>query len=97
SLEQNYPNPFNPTTTIRFSIEEPSAVSLKIFSMLGEEVQTLVGHEMLDEGSWDYDFDASRLSSGIYIYQLSVQTLGDPDAGTGPESYREVKKMLLLK
>jgi hypothetical protein len=97
ALEQNYPNPFNPTTTIRFSLEEPSVVSLKIFSMLGEEIQTLVGNEALDEGSWDYDFDASRLSSGIYIYQLTVQTQGDPEAGTSPGSYREVRKMLLLK
>jgi len=70
---------------------------LKIYSMLGEEIGTLVGNEFLDEGSWEYDFDAARLSSGIYIYQLTVQTQGDPDEGTGPQSYREVKKMLLLK
>ncbi len=97
ALEQNYPNPFNPTTTIQFSLEEPAVVSLKIYSMLGEEIGTLVGNEFLDEGSWEYDFDAARLSSGIYIYQLTVQTQPDPDEGTGPQSYREVKKMLLLK
>jgi len=97
SLEQNYPNPFNPTTTIRFTLEEPSIVTLKIYTMLGEEIETLLSGEALDEGAWDYDFNAARLSSGIYMYQITVQTEGDPDEGTGPESYREVKKMLLLK
>ncbi len=97
-LEQNYPNPFNPTTTIRFTLDEPAVVTLKVFTMVGEEIATLTQNEHLDEGSWDYDFDAKKLSSGVYIYQLTVQTTAeDEEEGGAPKVFKEVKKMLLLK
>ncbi|MBI5471414.1 MAG: T9SS type A sorting domain-containing protein [Ignavibacteriae bacterium] len=79
-LEQNYPNPFNPTTTIRFALnpslsqqervfEERVRVILKVYDVLGREVATLV-NENLAPGSYETDFSALNLSSGIYLYRL---------------------------
>jgi len=70
-LEQNYPNPFNPSTAIKFGIPEASNVRLKIFNALGEEVAELV-NEYLDAGTYTYSFDASQLTSGIYVYTLQT-------------------------
>jgi hypothetical protein len=94
NLEQNYPNPFNPTTKIKFDIPShlsfPNAsignpfVSLKIYDVLGREIQTLV-NEKLQPGSYEVTFNGSNLSSGIYFYQLK--------AG----EYIENKKMVLIK
>jgi hypothetical protein len=97
SLDQNYPNPFNPTTTIRFSLDEPAVVTLKVFTMVGEEISTLANREHLDEGSWDYEFDAAHLSSGVYVYELIVENQEVNEDGVLPKAFREVKKMLLLK
>ncbi|MCF8262116.1 MAG: T9SS type A sorting domain-containing protein [Melioribacteraceae bacterium] len=73
-LSQNYPNPFNPTTTIKFSIpgdvETLRATSLRIYDVLGNEVQTLV-NEAKAPGNYEVQFDASKLSSGIYFYKLA--------------------------
>ena len=70
-LEQNYPNPFNPSTNIKFAIPSGSDVRLKIFNTLGEEVIELI-NEYLDAGTYTYKFDASNLTSGIYIYSLQA-------------------------
>jgi len=70
-LEQNYPNPFNPSTTIKFGVPEGSNVTLKIFNTLGEEVAELV-NEYLDAGTYTFNFDASKLPSGIYVYTLQT-------------------------
>jgi poly(beta-D-mannuronate) lyase len=70
SLEQNYPNPFNPSTKISYSLNEESRVSLKVFDILGKEVGEIVSEEK-SAGSYTVDFDASRLSSGIYFFKLS--------------------------
>ena len=83
-LNQNYPNPFNPSTKIKFSLPKDELVNLKIFNILGQEVATLV-HEQLKAGSYSYDFNASKLSSGVYFYRI--------EAG----SFNSVKKMLLIK
>jgi hypothetical protein len=83
-LEQNYPNPFNPSTVISYQLPVSSDVTLKIFDVLGNEVATLVD-EYKPAGSYEVEFDASRLASGIYFYQLK--------AG----EYTAVKKMLLIK
>jgi Secretion system C-terminal sorting domain len=83
-LAQNYPNPFNPTTTIAFSIPVKGNVTVQVFNMLGEVIESLVNQE-LEPGRYNYDFDASALSSGTYIYRIS--------AGTNVE----VRKMILLK
>lgn len=83
-LHQNYPNPFNPNTQINYSIKEDGLVILKVFDVLGSEIQTLVNKEKTT-GSYEVDFDASNLPAGIYIYRLQ--------AG----SFVKAKKMLLLK
>lgn len=70
-LEQNYPNPFNPSTSIKFGIPEASNVRLKIFNSLGEEVAELV-NEYMEAGTYTYNFDASKLPSGIYVYTLQT-------------------------
>ncbi|MBN1637501.1 MAG: T9SS type A sorting domain-containing protein [Ignavibacteriales bacterium] len=68
-LEQNYPNPFNPSTKISFSLPEASEVKLVISNILGQEVATLFTGSM-NAGRHTIKFDASNLSSGIYIYTL---------------------------
>jgi len=70
-LTQNYPNPFNPETTIRFAIPQRSFVTLKVFDVLGTEVQTLVEEER-SEGYFAVIFNASKLASGIYFYKLQT-------------------------
>jgi hypothetical protein len=84
SLEQNYPNPFNPTTKIKFQIPSEGVVKLKIFNILGQEVATLV-NEQMKAGSYSVDFNASKISSGVYIYRIETGT------------FTSVKKMMLLK
>jgi hypothetical protein len=83
-LSQNYPNPFNPVTSISFNLVKSSHVRLEVFNVAGERVATLV-NEPRNAGLHYVDFDASSLSSGIYIYRLI--------AGEVTES----KEMLLMK
>lgn len=83
-LSQNYPNPFNPSTVITYTIPNESSVSLKIYNMIGQEVKTLV-EENKAPGTYNVNFNASNLSSGVYFYSLR--------AG----NYYQVKKMMLLK
>jgi photosystem II stability/assembly factor-like uncharacterized protein len=83
-LYQNYPNPFNPSTTISFIIPSRSFVSLKIFDLLGKEMATIVSGE-LPAGSYSEEWDASTMSSGMYLYRLQ--------AG----SFTETKKLVLLR
>jgi hypothetical protein len=68
-LSQNYPNPFNPSTTIQFSLNRASDVTLEVFNITGQRIATLV-NETLSAGNHQHSFDASGLSSGIYIYRL---------------------------
>jgi len=84
ALNQNYPNPFNPNTTISYSIANPGLVTVKIFNLLGEEILQLV-NEYKNSGSYSVNFDASRLSSGIYFYTLNSG------------SFVSTKKMVVLK
>ena len=83
-LNQNYPNPFNPSTTIQFSIPQTSYVTLGIYNILGERAGVLVSEE-LSAGTYNYIWDASNLTSGVYFYQLQ----------TG--NFVESKKMILIK
>jgi uncharacterized membrane protein len=71
-LEQNYPNPFNPTTTIKFELAKTTRVSLKIYSLLGELVATLIDNEIKPAGAYTATFDASSLTSGVYFYKLET-------------------------
>ncbi len=88
-VAQNYPNPFNPSTIISFSIPEKSFVTLKIYDMLGKEVTELVNEE-LETGSFEKTFDASSLSSGVYIYRISAMK-------DGKILFNESKQMMLIK
>jgi hypothetical protein len=83
-LDQNYPNPFNPSTRIKYQISNISNVSLKVFDVLGNEVEILVDEER-GAGHYEVDFDASGLSSGVYFYKLIT------------DSFAAAKKMLLLR
>jgi hypothetical protein len=88
-LFQNYPNPFNPSTKIKFELPLSKGglkgvVSLKVYDILGKEIQTLV-NEQLQPGTYEVEFDGSNLPSGIYFYKLS----------TG--NFTETNKMLLIK
>jgi hypothetical protein len=84
SLSNNYPNPFNPNTTINYQIPEISFVTLKVYDVLGKEITTLVNNEK-PVGSYEIEFEATSLPSGIYFYQLQ--------AG----SFVVTKKMVLMK
>jgi photosystem II stability/assembly factor-like uncharacterized protein len=83
-LHQNYPNPFNPVTNIQFDIPKSDFVKVKVYDILGKEVENLL-NEFKSAGSYLISFDASRLGSGIYFYKLT--------AG----NFSETKKMILVK
>jgi hypothetical protein len=84
NLQQNYPNPFNPSTTIVYEIKELTNVELKVLDILGQEIITLVNEEK-PIGSYEIEFKATGLPSGIYFCRLQ--------AG----SFIEIKKMVLMK
>jgi len=83
-LNQNYPNPFNPTTTIKYSIVERGHVFLKVYNILGKLVATLIDN-IQDPGFYNVKFNGTNLSSGFYLYILSVN------------NYISTNKMLLIK
>lgn len=83
-LLQNYPNPFNPNTSIKYSIGNKQLVQFKIYDLLGREVAVLVNKEM-PAGNYEVNFNASKLSSGIYFYRIQ--------AG----SFVQTNKMILLR
>ena len=83
-LTQNYPNPFNPSTTISFSLPESGNVILKIYNVIGKEIETLVeGYR--EAGIYTVNFNAEELASGMYIYSLRTN------------GFTETKKMLFMK
>ncbi len=84
TLHQNYPNPFNPATTIRFSLPKSTNIALKIFSLHGEEIETVVKGKY-PAGLHEVRWNAGNLASGVYLYQLQ--------AG----NFVETKKMILIK
>jgi len=83
-LNQNYPNPFNPSTIIKYAVPESSPVSIRIYDLTGQEVTVLV-NEVKQAGTYELEFNAENLASGVYIYRMI--------AG----SFVQVKKMSLLK
>jgi photosystem II stability/assembly factor-like uncharacterized protein len=92
-LSQNYPNPFNPTTKIMFSVptfplyergDKGGFVTLKIYDLLGREIITLV-NEQLQPGSYEVQWSASNIPSGVYFYRLTT------------DNFTDTKKMVLIK
>ncbi|MDP4115290.1 MAG: T9SS type A sorting domain-containing protein [Bacteroidota bacterium] len=83
-LSQNYPNPFNPNTTISYQLPQNGIVTIKVYDILGNEVKTLV-NENKQAGSYNVNFDASKLSSGVYVYKITVG------------NFVASRKMMLLK
>jgi hypothetical protein len=83
-LSQNYPNPFNPSTKIVYTISEATDVTLSVYNILGQQVAQLVSG-FRNVGTYEVTFDASKLTSGLYIYKLDAR------------STTITKKMTLLK
>lgn len=83
-LYQNYPNPFNPVTKIKFDIANQSNVVLTIFNLIGQKIAE-ENYGLKQPGSYEYNWNASNLSSGIYFYKIETN------------SFTETKKMMLLK
>jgi len=83
-LLQNYPNPFNPETKIRYTVPQFSKVVIKVFDILGREIETLVNEEK-PVGTYEITWYAENLPSGIYFYRLQA------------DSFVETKKMVLLR
>lgn len=88
----NYPNPFNPTTTINYQLPRNGFVTIKVYDLLGKEVAKLV-NENKSAGYYKVDFNASKLTSGIYICTI---TANNPSSGSG-RGFIQSKKMLLVK
>ena len=84
NLVQNYPNPFNPSTTINYQIPTTSFVTLKVYDVLGNEVETLLNEEK-SAGVYKIDFNGSKLASGIYFYTLRAN------------NFVQNRKMILIK
>jgi len=83
-LQQNYPNPFNPSTVINYSIPKSGLVTIKVFNILGQEITELV-NDVKPVGTYQVSFDASDLTTGIYMYKIQA---GD---------FSATKKMMLVK
>jgi len=84
SLFQNFPNPFNPTTIIKFEIPKASFVKLAVYDIAGREAAMLVNNNLI-AGKYEYSFEGSSLSGGVYFYRLIT------------ESFSSTKKMVLVK
>jgi len=90
-LSQNYPNPFNPRTSIQYAISSRQFVLLKVFDVLGNEIETLINEEK-SAGTYEIIWYAGQLPSGVYFYQLKAT----PNGGQAG-SFVETKKMILMK
>ncbi|MDX2128523.1 MAG: FG-GAP-like repeat-containing protein [Chloroherpetonaceae bacterium] len=84
ALEQNFPNPFNPNTVIAYQLPQSGQVTLKVYDVLGREVTTLV-NEPKEAGKYQVNFNAAKLASGVYFYQLKSG------------NFVQTKKMMLVK
>ncbi len=89
-LSQNYPNPFNPSTKINFSLPTESKVKLQIFNTLGELITTLVD-ETKNAGVHQLEWNAGNLASGVYLYRINAESVGDA------KQFNSVRKMIMLK
>jgi hypothetical protein len=83
-LHQNYPNPFNPVTNIQFDIPKGDFVELKVYDILGKEIENLVS-DFKPAGSYLVTFDASRFGSGVYFYKMETS------------GFIQTKRMVMVK
>jgi hypothetical protein len=90
TLYQNYPNPFNPSTTISYRLKETGFVKLNVYNITGKLIKTLVSQTQ-NPGSYETQFNAKGLASGIYFYRLEVFGKGSSPVVS------EIKKLVLLK
>ena len=91
-LTQNYPNPFNPSTKIKYSVPQSSKVIIKVFDILGNEIEILVNEEK-STGTYEVTWSAASSPSGVYFYRIQA---GNPYTGSG-QGFVETKKLILLK
>ncbi len=89
-LFQNYPNPFNPTTTISYSLKDPGEVRIKLYTITGELIKTII-EGTKNKGYNETQIDLSTYSSGIYLYRLEVTGAGKIPA------FNDLKKMVFVK
>jgi hypothetical protein len=89
-LMQNYPNPFNPSTTIRFAVPAPSAVTLTLFNVLGQRVATVLD-EVVGRGVRSLEFSGNRLASGVYYCRMDARPV------TGEKAFTSIITMMLVK
>jgi len=83
-LFQNFPNPFNPSTKISYKIKKEGNVSLSVFNLVGQEISVLV-NEKQSAGNYEVEFDASELTTGVYLYKLQIN------------GFTSVKRMTVIK
>jgi uncharacterized protein (TIGR03790 family) len=90
-LKQNYPNPFNSSTMLRYGVSERSTVKLSVYTTLGQLVSHVYSGTK-DAGFYEYSFDASQLSSGIYLYRIEAVSQQNPG-----KTFVQTKKMVLMR
>jgi hypothetical protein len=90
SMKQNYPNPFNASTTIQFAVPKPSQVRIAVYDMTGKEVAQIF-NGYVGAGYFSADWRAEGLTSGMYFYRITAA------ASEGGDSYRETKKLVIIK
>ena len=83
-LYQNFPNPFNPITKLSYKIDVKGYVTLRVYNLVGQVVRVMV-NEVQEPGKYEVKFDASDLSTGVYLYKLQIN------------DFTSVKRMTLLK
>jgi hypothetical protein len=90
SLQQNYPNPFNPVTNIRYQLPVAGEVSVKVFNSIGQQVALLVNKELQNAGSYQLEWNALNVASGVYFYRIDVSS-------SNGKAFTDVKRMTLIK
>jgi hypothetical protein len=90
-VDQNFPNPFNPTTTISFTLPQPSLVNVKVFNTIGQVISVLANKNIYPAGQVHLTFTSNNLPSGVYYYSVDAQNI------EGGKTFRATKKMILLQ
>ncbi|WP_158278619.1 right-handed parallel beta-helix repeat-containing protein [Rhodohalobacter mucosus] len=90
SLDQNFPNPFNPVTSIRYKLPVSGEVSVRVFNSIGQQVAVLVNNQVQNAGSYQLEWNALDVASGVYFYRIDV-------SGANGKAFSDVKRMTLIK